>query len=75
MAVAVTARGEGIELGHREVLFHTPLIGSSSLGALARNQYDVTGDGRRFLVNLPREDVGAVRLTVVVNWSKGLPGS
>jgi hypothetical protein len=35
--------------------------------------YDVTADGKRFIVNTRVEDTTAVPLTVVVNWTAGLP--
>jgi len=34
--------------------------------------YDVTGDGRRFLVNTRPEESGPAPLTIVLNWTAGL---
>ena len=42
------------------------------MGTLARNQYDVTSDGQRFLVNVPAADPSTMPITVVVNWLKAL---
>jgi hypothetical protein len=38
----------------------------------ARNQYDVTPDGQRFLINQPWGDASASSITVVVNWQAAL---
>jgi serine/threonine protein kinase len=35
--------------------------------------YDVSPDGSRFLVNMPLDDAGSEPLTVVLNWTAGLP--
>ena len=36
--------------------------------SFANNDYAVTGDGERFLVNRPREAFPNVPITVVLNW-------
>jgi Tol biopolymer transport system component/predicted Ser/Thr protein kinase len=38
----------------------------------ARDQFAVSPDGERFLLELPAPDSGAVPVTVVVNWTAGL---
>jgi len=38
----------------------------------ARNQYDVTADGARFLVNSRREENATLPIVVVVDWPAGL---
>jgi Tol biopolymer transport system component len=38
----------------------------------APNRYLVTGDGQRFLVNSPVEEVSQTPITVVLNWTAGL---
>jgi eukaryotic-like serine/threonine-protein kinase len=37
--------------------------------------YDVTGDGQRFVVNILVEDDTTAPISVVLNWSAGLPDS
>jgi len=71
-AVPVSVEGSAVRLGPATSLFHAPLVGSSSVGTLARNQYDVTSDGQRFLVNVPAADPSTMPITVVVNWLKAL---
>jgi hypothetical protein len=34
--------------------------------------YDVSADGRRFLINAPVENTGSAPITVVVNWQSAL---
>ena len=71
-AVPVSVEGSVLRLGPGTSLFQAPLVGSSSVGTLARNQYDVTTDGQRFLVNVPAADPSTMPITVVVNWLKAL---
>jgi Tol biopolymer transport system component len=61
-AVPVRA-GAGIELGTPEPLFEVHLR-RSVLGRL----YDVSADGKRFLLNNALEDVRSASLTLVQNW-------
>jgi hypothetical protein len=65
MAVSVNATPAGIETGPPRPLFDTGIRG----GFLdRRNQYLVTKDGQRFLVNRSVEDENSAPLTVVMNW-------
>jgi eukaryotic-like serine/threonine-protein kinase len=69
MSVLVDSDGNGrIALGRPSALFETRMAGSI-LGTLSRNQYDVTPDGRRFLVN---QTVGEGPFVVVVNWTASI---
>jgi eukaryotic-like serine/threonine-protein kinase len=71
-SAAVQIDDGAVGIGPPTPLFHVPLVGSSSVGTLARNQYDVTSDGQRLLVNEPAMDPSAIPITVVVNWLKAL---
>jgi eukaryotic-like serine/threonine-protein kinase len=65
MAVSLTATTQGMEISRPVPLFQiavTPAL---------RAQYDVTGDGQRFLVNSIADD-SETPVTVVVNWTAGL---
>ena len=46
-------------------LFNTGIVGSIFH---RRNQYVVTRDGQRFLVNISAEDESTAPITVVMNW-------
>jgi serine/threonine protein kinase len=58
-----------LEPGSPDPLFDLHLTG---LGNTIAFQYDVTADGKRFLVNTTAASSGAQPLTVVVNWQAGL---
>jgi eukaryotic-like serine/threonine-protein kinase len=64
-AVAVRQRGESVELGRTEELFP---IGDAVREAPFASRYDVSLDGKRFLVRELRESVGSTPLNVVLNW-------
>jgi len=52
-----------------EVLFKTQLhYGITG----SRNDYLVTANGQRFLVNTPLQDTANLPITVVLNWTKPL---
>jgi Tol biopolymer transport system component len=70
MAVAIKA-GASFEAGTPEPLFQTRIYGLTVSSYYAQ-QYDVTPDGQRFLMNVDTSDVNAAPLTVVLNWTAGL---
>jgi Tol biopolymer transport system component len=70
MAVPIKASAS-LQPGTPQRLFEAP-VSSNISAAYTRNQYVVTADGQRFLVNAPvgRETFSAV--TVVVDWAEAL---
>lgn len=69
MLMAVSMKpGPRLEAGVPQPLFQTPI---TNVG-LNIDQYDVTGDGRRFLVLTPTSTARQAPITVVVNWTAGL---
>ena len=68
-AVAVTA-GDTFEAGSAEPLFQTHA--RQSVSVMDAFSYDVTPDGRKFLVNTRVDDPSAVPPTVVLNWASEL---
>ena len=68
MAVDLTVAGAVIKAGKPRVLFHSPLTPSIQFVS-GRNQYDVSPDGQRFIMNMP---VGSAPITVVWNWQAAL---
>ena len=65
MSVAVNATATTIETGPPRTMFDTGIRG----GFLdRRNQYLVTKDAQRFLINLAAEDENPEPITVVMNW-------
>jgi len=52
-----------VKLGNARSLFQT----RAEFGVVPR-QYDVTADGKRFLLAQPLEDSASVPITVIMNW-------
>jgi hypothetical protein len=67
MAVDV-ACGNHCTFGKPRWLFRVPGIGAPLRKGSIRNEYDVTPDGERFLLNEPVDGVAAYSIRVVVNW-------
>jgi Tol biopolymer transport system component len=68
MAVDVTIAGGVVRRGTPAVLFHGPLIPSVQ-HVSGRNQYDVSADGQKFIMNVP---TGSAPITVFSNWQATL---
>ena len=68
MAVPVESGASFFRPGSSQPLFLTRLARDS-----VRNDYDVTPDGQRFLINQPVAETADVPITVIVNWPKLLP--
>jgi Tol biopolymer transport system component len=66
MAAAVNSKGASFEVRAVKPLFETRVV----LGG--RNQYAVSADGQRFLVNSAPEQAASAPITVVLNWTAGL---
>jgi hypothetical protein len=66
MAVDVTM-GSTFETSAPKALFQTQVVRYE-----APNRYVVVGDGQRFLVNSPVEEVSQTPITVVLNWTAAL---
>jgi Tol biopolymer transport system component len=66
MAVDVKASPASIATGVPRALFGTGITGSF---VDRFNQYVVTRDGQRFLVNISAEDENSAPITVLMNWN------
>jgi Tol biopolymer transport system component len=71
MAVSIRLQGATSEVGSPVSLFKTNATGVA-LGIVGRNQYRVTRDGQRFLVNQPGQQGFSAPITVVLNWTASL---
>jgi hypothetical protein len=69
MAVPITTTGTGVELGVRRPLFQTRVFAFNFISV--SSPYDVSTDGRRFLINSLPEEVEEAPITVRVNWQAG----
>ena len=67
MAVDVKL-GATFEASVPKTLFGTRVLSLTDF----RNQYAVTGDGQRFLINSTTEETGTIPISVVVNWTTDL---
>jgi hypothetical protein len=65
MVAEVSVKGETLEVGAARPLFEVRPGGPGNL-------YDVTADGRRFLVNMAVEQQTSAPLTLVQNWTAEL---
>jgi Tol biopolymer transport system component len=63
MSVTVDSGSASLKLGVPKPLFQTRLEFES-----IQRQYDVSSDGRRFLLAQPLEESASVPITVIVNW-------
>ena len=63
MSVSVDPGGASLKLSLPKPLFPTRLQFDSSF-----RQYDVSADGKRFLLAQPLEESASVPITVIVNW-------
>ena len=66
MVAAVNGRGPNFEVGAVKPLFDLRAVTGGY-------RYDVSADGERFLINTSTVQATAAPITVVVNWTAGLP--
>ena len=71
MAVPIKG-GTAIEAGAAVPLFAARLLGGPAVALGLKQQYDVTRDGQRFLLNALIEESAPSPITVVVNWTSAL---
>jgi Tol biopolymer transport system component len=73
MAVPVMSNNAALEVGTAVPLFKARMLVGPTAAFGFRRQYDVTPDGKRFLINAPIEDTTASSaITVVLNWPAAL---
>jgi len=63
--IKLPSAGQAIEVGTPVALFPTRVAGGAV--NVQRQQYVVSPDGQRFLINTVREEPGASRITVILN--------
>lgn len=63
----VSADGRLLEIGTAAVLFPVRIAGGPQLSPY-KQQYAVSSDGQRFLVNLAVDEGAASPITVIYNW-------
>jgi hypothetical protein len=73
MSVAVSDRNGAFEPGRPTPLFRASVLGAPYQNGFVRNEYAVTRDGERFLINEPVDGSPAYAIRVLVNWQSLLP--
>lgn len=73
MSVNVSVRVGSFEAGRPTPLFRTTVLGAPFQNGFVRNEYSVTRDGQRFLINEPIGGSAAYAIRVLVNWRSLLP--
>ena len=69
MAVPLTAaEGKDLKLDSPAKLFSTRILRETTPGYNYNQQYDVSPDGKRFLINVTTEDAVTSPIIVVLNW-------
>jgi eukaryotic-like serine/threonine-protein kinase len=72
MAVSVTITGGAFQPGVPKPLFRAPVLGGTGGGTGVAWRWDVTPDGKRFLINTALEEAAAAPVTVVLNWQTAM---
>jgi hypothetical protein len=70
MAVEVKTDGATFEMSTPQTLFD--IRGPTLPGAGGVAAFDATGDGKRFLIAIPQQEVKSTPITVVLNWTADL---
>ena len=72
MAVNVTTAGWTFQPGAPKALFRASVLGGTGGGPGSSWRWDVSPDGKRFLVNNALEEEAAAPVTMVLNWGSAL---
>jgi hypothetical protein len=60
------------QAGVPKVLFEAAISNGTVFGNFSRHQWDVTADGKRFLINTDAIENNSAPINVVLNWTAGL---
>ena len=66
--VKLSPDGQSLETGTPIVLFPVRIAGGPLVPGAAKEQYAVSSDGQRFLVNLALDEGAATPITLILNW-------
>ena len=71
--MAVPIKGDAaVEVGTAVPLFEARMLNGPNIATGIKQQYDVTRDGQRFLIDVPLDETESSPITVVLNWTAGL---
>jgi len=72
MAVDVNTAGGTVQLGIPKALFHASFLGGTGGAPGVAWRWDISPDGKRFLINTAVDDVATSPVTVLLNWPSTL---
>ncbi len=72
MAVDVNTSGGTFQLGVPKALFHAPVLGGTGGGPNSSWRWDISRDGKRFLINTSLDDTASSPITVLLNWQSAM---
>jgi Tol biopolymer transport system component len=72
MAIPIQAGGQSLQKGSPIALFQTRIVQGGDPSVHPKQQYAVTRDGQRFLINTIVDESTARPITIVTNWARAL---
>jgi len=72
MAVDVNTSNGTLQLGVSKVLFRAPVLGGTGGGPGSSWRWDMSRDGKRFLMNTALDDTATSPVTVLLNWQSAM---
>ena len=71
-SLLISKDGESLEVTDVHQLFRVPIVFGGSPRDNNKEQYAVSPDGQRFLVNVTSDETNGSPVTIVLNWLNGL---
>lgn len=72
MDVDVKTSGNTLQFGVPKMLFRVPVLGGAGGGTTDSWRWDISQDGKRFLINTALDDTASSPITVLLNWQSAL---
>jgi hypothetical protein len=72
MAVSVSTTGGTFQPGVPKALFRAPVLGGSGGGPTTAWRWDISPDGKRFLINTALDEGTGTPVTVLLNWQSAI---